>query len=258
VTGLPSRVVRSPFALLFPGRRRPAEPPPRPEPAERERRFGRGVFLVTVVGGASSLAWGRAFWSSVSGAVSPLADVVAPFLPLSGWRIYTVSGSMPTFDPVSWRLEVGGLVGKPVTLDYRQLRALPRTHQVSTFHCVTGWTVHDVHWIGVRLSDLLAAVEPLPAAGALRFVSAENPYVDYLTLPEARLHDVLLAYGMNGKPLPREHGAPIRLVIPEMYGYKNVKWVRRIDLVASPGTGYWEARGYDADAWVGHSNGYGT
>ena len=67
----------------------------------------------------------------------------------------------------------------------------------------------------------------------------------------------MLAYEMNGKPLPRVHGAPVRLVIPEMYGYKNVKWVDRIDLVARPGSGYWDRCGYDNDAWVGRSNGYG-
>ena len=66
-------------------------------------------------------------------------------------------------------------------------------------------------------------------------MSAENPYVDYLTLQQARLHDVMLAYEMDGKPLPREHGAPLRLVIPEMYGYKNVKWLKRHR--ARPGRG---------------------
>jgi DMSO/TMAO reductase YedYZ molybdopterin-dependent catalytic subunit len=89
-------------------------------------------------------------------------------------------------------------------------------------------------------------------------VSAEKPYVDYLTLEQARLHDVLLAYEMDGKPLSRAHGAPLRLVIPEMYGYKNVKWLERIDLVPEAEAGYWEALGYDRDAWVGRSNGYGA
>ena len=66
----------------------------------------------------------------------------------------------------------------------------------------------------------------------------------------------MLAYEMDGKPLPRVHGAPLRLVIPEMYGYKNVKWVNRIELVPKAGSGYWEELGYDNDAWVGRSNGY--
>jgi DMSO/TMAO reductase YedYZ molybdopterin-dependent catalytic subunit len=66
---------------------------------------------------------------------------------------------------------------------------------------------------------------------------------------------VLLAFELDGAPLRREHGAPVRVVMPEMYGYKNVKWVAKIDVVAAPEPGYWEVRGYDQDAWVGRSNG---
>jgi len=66
---------------------------------------------------------------------------------------------------------------------------------------------------------------------------------------------VLLAYEQDGRPLSRGHGAPARVVMPEMYGYKSVKWVERIELVADPQPGYWELRGYDTDAWLGHSNG---
>jgi DMSO/TMAO reductase YedYZ molybdopterin-dependent catalytic subunit len=225
---------------------------------EHAMRVGRGVFLATVAGGLSSLVWGKAAWSRLSGVVSPVAGQVAPFLPTAGWRIYTISGSMPQFDPASWRLEVGGLVESPASLSYDELVSLPRAEQVSTFHCVTGWTVDDVHWRGVRLTDLFAHVRPLPEAHALEFVSAEVPYVDYLTLPQARLQDVMLAYEMDGKPLSRAHGAPLRLVIPEMYGYKNVKWLARINLVPQAGSGYWEQLGYDRNAWVGRSNGYGA
>jgi DMSO/TMAO reductase YedYZ molybdopterin-dependent catalytic subunit len=222
-----------------------------------ERRIGRGVFLATVAGGLSSLVWGKTVWSHVSKAVGP-AESLVPLVPTGGWRIYTVSGSMPSFDRASWRLDVAGLVEKPVSLTYAHLRALPRAEQVSTFHCVTGWTVKNVHWGGVRLADVFDLVRPVPEAGALQFVSAEKPYVDYLSMKQAQLHDVMLAYEMDGKPLPREHGAPLRLIIPEMYGYKNVKWLERINLVAHPEDGYWEQLGYDRDAWVGHSNGYGV
>jgi DMSO/TMAO reductase YedYZ molybdopterin-dependent catalytic subunit len=221
-----------------------------------ERRIGRGVFIATVAGGLSSLAWGKTVWSHVSHAVGP-AESFVPLVPTGGWRIYTVSGSMPGFDRATWRLDVGGLVEEPVSLTYEHLRALPRVQQVSTFHCVTGWTVKNVHWGGVRLNDVFDLVRPVPEAGALQFVSAEKPYVDYLTMQQTRLHDVMLAYEMDGKPLPREHGAPLRLIIPEMYGYKNVKWLERINLVPKPEDGYWEQLGYDRDAWVGHSNGYG-
>jgi len=224
---------------------------------ERPRRVGRGIFLATLAGGVSSLLWGRTVWSRLSGAVSPL-DGAIPLLPSGGWRIYTVSGSMPRFDLATWRLEVGGHVNRPVSLSYRDVLSLPRAEQVSTFHCVTGWTVENVHWGGVRLGDVLALARPLPAAHALEFVSAERPYVDSLTVAQARLHDVMLAYEMDGRPLPREHGAPLRLVIPEMYGYKNVKWLQAINLVGQARDGYWEQLGYDRDAWVGRSNGYGA
>ena len=88
----------------------------------------------------------------------------------------------------------------------------------------------------------------------LTFVSAERPYVDTLTLAQAGLADAMLAYEMDGEPLRREHGAPVRVVIPEMYGYKNVKWVERIVVGDQLEPGYWEQRGYDVDAWVGRSN----
>jgi DMSO/TMAO reductase YedYZ molybdopterin-dependent catalytic subunit len=219
------------------------------------RRYGRGLFLATVAGGLTSLAWGKPVWSRVSAALSP-AEGLIPFVPTSGWRIYTVSGSMPSFDPATWRLNVGGLVEQELSLSHSELLALPRVTQVSDFHCVTGWTVKNVHWTGVRITDIFAKVKPTPEANGLQFVSAEKPYLDYLTMEQALLHDVMLAYAMNGKPLAREHGAPVRLVIPEMYGYKNVKWLSQINLVPEAQTGYWEYLGYDRDAWVGRYNGY--
>ena len=225
--------------------------------AEGPRRIGRGVFLATVLGGVSSLAWGKGVWGHVSSALGG-AEAFVPLVPTKGWRIYTVASSMPTFDPATWKLGVGGLVEQPLSLDYGALKALPRASQVSTFHCVTGWTVDGVHWRGVRIKDLLAQARPKPAAHALEFVSAEKPYVDYLTLRQAMLGDVMLAYEMDGQPLPREHGAPLRLVIPDMYGYKNVKWVEQVNLVPKVEDGYWELLGYDRDAWVGRSNGYSS
>jgi DMSO/TMAO reductase YedYZ molybdopterin-dependent catalytic subunit len=122
---------------------------------------------------------------------------------------------------------------------------------------VTGWTVHGVRWSGVRFHDLLAAVRPRPEARALKFVSAERPYVDSLSLGQALLPDTLLALRLDGAPLSRPHGAPARVVIPRMFGYKGVKWLARIELVADQPEGYWEHLGYDQDAWVGRSNGRG-
>jgi DMSO/TMAO reductase YedYZ molybdopterin-dependent catalytic subunit len=221
-----------------------------------DRHYGRGAFLLLLGGGLSSLAWA----TKVSGVVSPLTSAFSQLLgnifPVGGWRIYTISGSMPIFDPKLWRLEIGGLVKKPRSFTYDELLALPRASQTSDFHCVTGWTVRNVHWSGVRFSHLLDQVEPLPQAKAIRFTSLEQPYNDSLTLGQLHLPDVLLALEMDGEPLSRPHGSPARVVIPEMYGYKGVKWLTRIDFVAQQPTGYWEGLGYDQNAWVGRSNGY--
>lgn len=225
-------------------------------PADEPKLYGRRAFLGVSAVGLSSLFWGKPVWDGVAGALRPVRDALPPSLVPSGWRIYTVASSMPTFDPQTWRLSIDGLVEKPQSLTYHDLKKLPRAEQVSDFHCVTGWSVKNVHWAGVRFRDLLAAAKPGLDGTVLGFVSAEKPYFDTLTLQQAELHDAMLAYEMNGKPLAREHGAPARVVIPEMYGYKNVKWVERIVVLNDVQPGYWEERGYDVDAWVGKSNGY--
>ena len=223
---------------------------------EDVRRYGRAGFLGVVGLGLTSLLWGSRASGIFSPVTSQFSQLAGDLLPVGGWRIYTISGSMPIFDPATWRLEIGGLVRKPLSLDYDALRRLPAAHQVSTFHCVTGWTVKDVRWTGVRFEHLLALAEPLPQATAIRFVSMENPYTDSLTIRQALLPGAMLAYGLDGSPLSRPHGAPARVVIPQMYGYKGVKWLARMELVAKQPTGYWEGLGYDQDAWVGRSNGY--
>ena len=220
------------------------------------RPYGRRAFLLLLAGGVSALAWAAKVNPIASPLTSSFSQLLGNLLPVGGWRIYTISGSMPIFDERSWRLEIGGLVKQPRTLTYDDLRALPQAKQVSTFHCVTGWSVKDVHWAGVRFEHLLDLVEPLPEATAIRFVSMEDPYDDSLTLEQAKLPDAMLAYDMDGKPLSRPHGSPARVVIPDMYGYKGVKWLTRMELVAPEPTGYWEDRGYDQNAWVGRSNGY--
>ncbi|MGI8421476.1 MAG: molybdopterin-dependent oxidoreductase [Gaiellaceae bacterium] len=208
------------------------------------RPYGRRAFLGLVFAGTSSLVWGRAAWSHVAGATQ-----ILPFVP--GWRTYTVAATMPRFDPATWRLTIDGLVEQPTTLSYADLLALPQADQTSDFHCVTGWSVDNVRWRGVRFADLLAVAKPLPTAKAITFTSAEIPYVETLTLPQALLPDALLAHSMDGKPMPRNHGAPARVVMPRMYGYKGTKWVERITLVDDPPYGYWEQRGYDRDARIG-------
>lgn len=232
------------------------------EPSSDDGRpVGRRAFVALVGAGVSSLWWGSSATHLLSRAVSPLTAALPQVLRDSipafggGWRIYAVNPPFPQFNPVTWRLRIDGLVEHPQELSYAQLRALPRAQQTSDFHCVTGWSVGGVRWGGVRFADLLAQAKPAPTAKALTFTSAESPYVDTLTLEQLRAPDAMLAYEMDGTPLSRPHGAPVRVVMPRMYGYKGVKWVERITLTDHVGDGYWEQRGYDRDAWIGRSNG---
>jgi DMSO/TMAO reductase YedYZ molybdopterin-dependent catalytic subunit len=220
-----------------------------------DRLIGRAGFLGLLGVGVAGLFYGRDV-QSFFGRVVP--QQLQALVPTGGWRIYTIGDSIPSLPAASYRLAVGGMVASPRSFTLADLRALNRADQVSDFHCVTGWSVNDVRWGGVRIQTLLDVVRPHSSAAAIRFTSAEPRYNDSLTLDQALLGDVMLAYEMDGGPLSRPHGAPLRLVIPEMYGYKNVKWVTKMELLPRPVAGFWEQHGYDANAWVGRSNGHGS
>jgi hypothetical protein len=217
-----------------------------------DRLIGRGAFLGLLGAGALGLVWGRKI---ADGAERLIPDFVPQLGSDKGWRIYTIGDRIPQIDPASYRLQVEGMVERPLSLSLADLRALPRADQVSDFHCVTGWSVDDVAWGGVRFKDVLAEAGARPGARSLRFISDEVPYTDTLSLPQALLPDVMLALDMDGKPLSAPHGAPVRVVMPQMYGYKSVKWVNRIEVRRDFVSGYWETNGYDSDAWIGRSNG---
>ncbi len=224
-----------------------------------ERRIGRAAFLGVVGAGVAGIALGGRLDRLAGGPLGDIGGIVPNalhgILP-SGWRIYSINPPWPTFHPTTYTLEIGGLVEHPTTFTWQQFRALPTAHQVTDFHCVTGWTVGDVHWAGVRMQTIWDIVKPLPSAKFANFISLEEPYTDTLTLGQTTLPNVMLAHTMEGRPLPREHGAPMRVVIPEMYGYKGVKWLAKIELMSHLKEGYWEVNGYDVDGWVGRSNGY--
>ncbi len=177
-------------------------------------------------------------------------------LPLSRFRIYTVTGSFPSRSEADYRLRVGGLVDRPIELTFADLKAMPPTRLQKDFQCVTGWRVPDVRWQGVRLADLLDQAGVQQGAGAVRFVSFDGAYTETLTLEQARRDDVMVAYELEGEPISTAHGGPVRLYVAPMYGYKSCKWLEAVEVTPpNPKPGYWELRGYDIDAWVGRSNG---
>lgn len=165
--------------------------------------------------------------------------------PFVGWNERTVDPQDLASLLATWRLEVGGLVARPATYAFADLVALPRTDLVADFHCVEGWSVPDVPWNGVRLAALLDRAEPSPEAKYVHFLTVGGFYNDSLPLPVAREPQTLLAYGVAGSTLPLAHGFPLRVVAPRLLGYKNAKYVARLELAAEPLYGFWVKAGYD-------------
>ena len=163
-----------------------------------------------------------------------------------------------------WRLAVDGLVARPLSLSLAELRRLPARSQITRHDCVEGWSAVG-GWTGVPVGLLLAAAQPLPAARYVVFHCADNlqgepakgggqspgQYYESLDLVDARHPQTILAYAMNGAPLPVPHGAPLRLRVERQLGYKQAKYVRRMELRSSLSGlyggrgGYWEDRGYE-------------
>lgn len=221
--------------------------------------IGRRVFIGILGVGAVGVLWGAKAQDWLEKSVAPLVSKdgtgLSSLLPIGRFRIYTVTGSLPSKSKASYRLKVEGLVDAPFTLTYEELRALPATKFTKDFQCVTGWRVHDVAWQGVLLSDLLDKAGVQPNAKAIRFKSFDGTYTESLTLEQARRKDVIVAYEMEGDDISDEHGGPVRLYVAPMYGYKSIKWLDAIELTKKVEPGYWEHYGYDVDGWVGRSNG---
>jgi DMSO/TMAO reductase YedYZ molybdopterin-dependent catalytic subunit len=220
---------------------------------------GRRIVLGMLGLGALGVLAGNPFSRVVSDGVSRLSrddpTGLADLLPGGGWRFYSVTASEPDRSRADYRLAVTGLVRRPLVLTWDDLQRMPRTALTSDFQCVTGWRVPGVRWRGVRLADVLDAAGVAPTARAITFRSFDGAYTESLTLGQARRPDVLVADTMNGKPVSRDHGGPVRLLVAPMYGYKSCKWLGTIEVVDAVHPGYWERRGYDVDAWVGRSNG---
>ena len=160
-------------------------------------------------------------------------------------------GSVPRIDLSSWDFRISGLVDEPVTLSWSQFQELPRATRANDIHCVTRWSKLDNTWEGVAVADILALARPLPAASHV-LVHAEQGFTANLTLADFDRDENLFALKHDGVDLEPDHGWPLRLVVPHLYFWKSVKWVRGIEFLDHEEPGFWEQNGYHirGDPWT--------
>jgi DMSO/TMAO reductase YedYZ molybdopterin-dependent catalytic subunit len=224
-------------------------------PVENTKRVnvGRRVFLGLAGVAAVGVVIGNKVQNFLGNAVGSGLGGLLPFG--DRFRIYSITGTYPKIKPSDYRLKVSGLVQRPMTFTLADLQAMPVTSFVKTFQCVTGWRVPDVHWEGVLLSHLLDTVGVKPGAVALTFESYDNADSESLTLDQAHLPDVIVAYSMLGAPVTTEHGGPVRLYVAPMFGYKSLKWLSAIRVVNVVQPGFWEYNGYPVNGWLDGTTG---
>ncbi len=159
-------------------------------------------------------------------------------------------GSVPHFDAAKWDFKISGLVETPLRLTWEEFRALPQVESTSDFHCVTRWSRLDNRWKGVRFTDVVERAKAKPEAEYV-LVLAEEGYTSNIPLKDLLRPDVLFAFEHDGEPLTAEHGGPLRLIVPHLYAWKSVKWVRGFMLLDHDRLGFWERNGYHAygDPW---------
>jgi DMSO/TMAO reductase YedYZ molybdopterin-dependent catalytic subunit len=160
-------------------------------------------------------------------------------------------GVQPDVSRDKFRLRLEGLVENRLALDWDGFMALPQTEMVRDIHCVTQWSRYDNRFTGVLARDLLDFARVKSTA---RFVSltSYDGYTTNLTLEDFSGEDVMFAHSWEGKPLERQHGGPVRLVLPKLYFWKSPKWVTRVELLLEDRPGFWEVRGYHnrGDPWM--------
>jgi len=173
-------------------------------------------------------------------------------------------GEQPQIELAAWKLEIGGHVDNPVTFTWEQFLALPQVDDVSDFHCVTSWSRFNNHWRGVRFKTIAELAVPSPDAHFVLCTSYDFmpgtfiPYTTNLPLARAIEDDVLLVHMWEGKPLPPEHGGPVRMITPRLYAWKGAKWIRKIEFLPADKRGFWEVRGYSNSAEPWFNDRYAT
>jgi DMSO/TMAO reductase YedYZ molybdopterin-dependent catalytic subunit len=167
-----------------------------------------------------------------------------------GWPVLHYGG-IPEINLETWKFSAVGLVEDEAHFTWDEFMALPQTTLRSDIHCVTHWSKFDNDWTGVRFTDLTAHVKPRPEAKHV-MVHSFGGYTTNVPLAELMDEDVIFAHQHNGEPLAKEHGWPMRLVVPKLYFWKSAKWVRGLVFMDAEKGGFWEMYGYHihGDPWT--------
>jgi DMSO/TMAO reductase YedYZ molybdopterin-dependent catalytic subunit len=187
-----------------------------------------------------------------SAAFAGVKPVLVPEItPNDSFYITTKNFIDPTVDGNSWQITFKGLVENPFTLTLKDVQALPAINRVQTLACISnevgGDLIGNTKWKGVSFRDLLLRAKPQDVVVDV-IVRGADGYTDSFPISVAMDNEVVLAYEMNGGPLPQRHGYPARLLVPGIYGMKNCKWITEVELVSSDYKGYWEGQGWSDTA----------
>jgi DMSO/TMAO reductase YedYZ molybdopterin-dependent catalytic subunit len=160
-------------------------------------------------------------------------------------------GAVPRFDPETWDFKLYGHIETPIRFSWSELNQLPMASHTSDFHCVTRWSRFNNEWQGVPFRELLKRVKRMPEAEYV-LVHAEQGFTANVPLRDLDRDEVLLATHHNGQPLTPDHGYPLRLIVPHLYAWKSVKWVRGLEFLDHDVPGFWEQNGYHmyGDPWL--------
>ena len=167
----------------------------------------------------------------------------------SDWPVLNAEAT-PRVDLDRWTITVDGRVEKEHTWTWRDVQALPQSEYTGAIHCVTTWSKFDTRFGGISVDVLLDAVVPLPSATHVLATSSTG-YTTNLPLEHVRDSKAWLVWTFDGKPLPREHGGPVRLLVPHLYFWKSAKWISQLSLLDRDVQGFWERNGYNdlGDPW---------
>lgn len=168
----------------------------------------------------------------------------------TSWPVLTAEAE-PRIKAEEWTFTLEGLVAQPTTWSWDEMHALPPSTYEGAIHCVTTWSKFDMTWVGVSLDTLFAIAQPLPNATHVLATCATG-YTTNLPLVDVMNGQAWVAWVVDGAPLPRAHGGPVRLLVPHLYFWKSAKWVTGMRLLDHDEPGFWERYGYHnhGDPWA--------